>query len=382
MLSCKCGKQFKPWMLRPIKCSCGAVFNDGVEPVPVEPKSVEQLTTKQRRTAWLDLHEYAPKHAKYWIPEEARKFIKLWTARIYSSCNTCGSAWKKLDWQFNYESPETFFEDTVQAHNYVSTHHVKPPLPEISMDNAYAMFWNRAPQKKKQLVLSVATGPDYVKQLKVVELAHQEYADKCDADYLQLTNVTADWWGMEKFRVRNFVSQYDRVLFLDCDTIPLPDCADLFELVPATHVGAHNDMEALGPYTEWMKPEREDACKSQGVEALATDICFNSGVIVCSREHINLWNPPTIKLPTTHCAEQFWVEQNLLANNYSWFELPIEFNTQWWMKDYKRLKPQAQILHLANSPTKLKDLQEVMEQHFNYVNHIDHTTYRFHATAT
>lgn len=346
-------------MSRPIRCSCGRYFDDGKQPTE-PPKPKEQTNhPKQTRTAWLALHEYAAK-VPLWDEVDARKFVKQWERNL--GCSTCGSAWKKLDWKFNYNSPEEFFESTVKAHNYVSTHHVNPSLPEVSMDNAYAMFWGKAPCNSNRLVITVATGAPFVKLLQLTKPTLQYYADKCGADYIELTNVTEDWWGLEKFRVGQFAKQYDQVLFIDADVIVRPTAPDLFDMVPTTHVGIHDDWNQLGTQLDWLHNDRKLLSESQGVEVADPDICLNSGVVLFSKQTASVWDRPPKPIDITHTMEQTWVEHNCLKHPI--YNLPIEFNTQWWFPRFQQLVDKAEMVHisLAKGDLKYREVERYVKQ--------------------
>lgn len=198
---------------------------------------------------------------------------------------------------------------------------------------------------RPNLVISVAAGPEYEELAAINRPRWLYYANRCNADLIVLTGRTADFGVLEKFRVEPYVRQYKRTLFVDADCFIKPTCPNLFDLVPQSDVGMHDDWDYL-KHTKWLRDERTVALASQGVK-YETDACWNSGVVVCSARHADIWQPPTKPLPGRHCDEQFWVEyQSRLWHKYS---LPTDYNAQWWMTEFGRLRQRAEIVHYANA---------------------------------
>jgi hypothetical protein len=69
---------------------------------------------------------------------------------------------------------------------------------------------------------------------------------------------------------------------------------------------------------------------------------------MCDRKHATIWKPPSQPFFPTHCSEQFWIESNV--RGLPFFQLPTEFNTQYWMPNFRELVPTAKVIHLANCP--------------------------------
>jgi hypothetical protein len=231
--------------------------------------------------------------------------------------------------------------------------------PRITWTDCQASWWGKVTPTRLNLLITVATGK-CLAELEIVRPSLQAYADKINADFIALVNTTEPWWGYEKFRVQHFVPQYERTLFVDSDVVISPDCENLFDIVPESHVGIHDDWKHL-PSHEWMQHEKAKVCESQGWTPDQREICLNTGVVVCSRHHL-VWDRPGDGLPTNiHCAEQFAFEQQMLRQGVEWCGLDVKYNTQWWMPQYRKLVPHARINHLANSNDKTGDLKNAMK---------------------
>jgi len=173
----------------------------------------------------------------------------------------------------------------------------------------------------------------------------EAYAVRCNADFIALTNTQHDCWHGDKFRVNDFASQYEQTLFLDADLVVKESCPDLFELYPDC-VAMHDDLSENKrcTRTDWASIELANVLASQSVNDYPQTRLLNSGVVLCTREK-NPWTPPTKPLPESHCGEQFWVDHQAGPDCKI---LPLEFNLQFWMKDFWARIPQAHIIHLSN----------------------------------
>ena len=301
-----------------------------------------------RYAAAISLEQWNEATERDWLNTEFPKLIP-------ASCG-CADAWKPLADQLDLSNAEAAFQSAWNAHNVVSTQHVQPPLPTITYAQCRAMYLGE--QLGGRCVVTLATGAAAVETLGVSRPSLQAYAKHCGADYLELRGHTEPWWGLEKFRVRNLALAYDRCLFLDCDLLIDANCPNLFDLVPVDCVGIHDDYPLLSSH-EWLAAERAEVFKSQSVPGLYTATCLNTGVVICSRQHADIWTRPVDPFPTSHCAEQIWIEYK--ASKYPIFKLPTEFNTQWWMKDFTARLSAACIAHWANCQTKANAMREFVK---------------------
>lgn len=303
------------------------------------------------RKHWGKLHSYRG---------NSLDWLAKWEGGIPQSYCDCASGYRLIKQTIppDYSTRKTAFEWGVRIHNAIRAKlRVKP----ISLDDAYACWRNKAPRRSNRLIITVATGDSAQAVLAATRPLMESYAQRVGADFLALTNTKYDWWGFEKFRVRYFAQQYDETLFLDSDVIVRPDCPDLFELQESgPAVWMHDDFDYL-PQRDWMQSERTAVMRSEGIEDDRTPtMCLNSGVVLCTRDTAKVWFPPRDKstFPTSHCAEQFWVERNALEMGEVG-RLDRRFNCQWWMPDFETAKEHAWIIHLANCPDKIKSVYKV-----------------------
>jgi hypothetical protein len=225
----------------------------------------------------------------------------------------------------------------------------------MSIDNARACWLGIGPQTKPKLVITVATGAKFKSILAVTRPHLRAYAERCDADYLELTNQTADQWQMEKFRVYPFAQQYEQTLFIDSDCYVRSACPNIFEMGETM---LHSDLPHNTWFDEWAPKEYQRVLESQGIANKPIGGILNSGVVLCSKRTADIWRPPTRRLPDSHCSEQWWVQHQCDAFDVKL--LPTECNVQYWFKDFEQRLPTSQIIHLANAGNKLELLQNMI----------------------
>ena len=118
----------------------------------------------------------------------------------------------------------------------------------------------------------------------------RRYAAKIGATFIVMNQrlITAENelpLHFEKYQLRYILELYDRVLFIDTDAFPAPDCPSLFDLVPEGKLGVY----VVTPYTQL----HDDSMKMFLAKAphLQWDgHYFNSGVMVLSKPHRELFN--------------------------------------------------------------------------------------------
>ena len=214
------------------------------------------------------------------------------------------------------------------------------------------------------LVITVAVGETFEKLLKMTGPRFRSYAEKCGADYFELTGSTQEWWGLEKFRIYPIAKQYSRTLYLDADAMVFSETPNLFDVVPEGHVAMHDDHPKM-PYKEWYGGDRELVCRDHGMEFYEHQIAWNTGVVMCDRESAGIWKPPPNQFQPTHCYEQIWVE--VQAQQHPFFGLPPQLNWQYWFLDFWEQFADAKLVHLsACHPPARQVLLEGLDRWLSY----------------
>lgn len=335
-------------------------------------KPYESSTICCPANLWDALHQYPIKHLYTWNPSNAQTFFDKWLeATRKLPCKCTRNFNKYLDTQPPKLSTSIeFFSWTVSAHNYISVHHATPRKAEISTQDAWKIhlpnFFQETPQDLKQLpqirnplaIITIAVGKEYeILFEEFTQRAMQKYANKIKADLIVLKGKTQKWWGLEKFRIRPFFDFYERILFLDCDILIRENAPNIFNNVPETHIGVVDDTNALSD-TRWCIRERIELANSQFVQPYLPNTLYNSGVMVCSKLHADVFTPPEYPIPGNHVDEQFWIERHLIR--YAIKLLDIKWNTQTYYSNFSITRDSAYFLHTACCD--IKDKRNIFTQ--------------------
>ncbi len=122
--------QYVPEGTRVFVCKCGKVGRSFV--TDVSYNSNPWVTIHSRYAAAIESGQWDREQEEFWLHTTFARMVP-------ANCD-CESAWKPLAEQLDLSSAEAAFHSLWQAHNRVSTEHVKPPLEPISFDRCRALY--------------------------------------------------------------------------------------------------------------------------------------------------------------------------------------------------------------------------------------------------
>lgn len=199
----------------------------------------------------------------------------------------------------------------------------------------------------RKAVVTVSIGDEYKTLGTLLHPSKYTYARRVGAEFVEIR--TRKWPDIhpnfEKLQIRDVLDVYDRILYLDCDTLIRHDTPDLFNLVPETHFAAYNDCWwggwdlAPNAWPDFRAPH-------YGVEPVAITRYFNSGVMLASKCHQHVFDfPPKLDAAqfTQQPIDQPWINIQLTRLNVPIYELPYTFNRTHSVKIGKRTD--AYIIH-------------------------------------
>lgn len=205
------------------------------------------------------------------------------------------------------------------------------------------------PKKDNAVVVSIVG--ELGKELyKISKKWIEPYSEKINADL-----VILDWapsfpiFGKFQFnRVFNF---YKRLIFIDIDTWANPEkCPNLFNIVPEDYIGIYDDLPKLKELKseKILLNEYRKVRISQGLIDSLPKFYGNTGIIVASQKHSNLFNHPQKPIPIYHCSEQhYWISQ-FHENNAKIYFLDNKYNYQYWANNrFKDKIPEDAIIHFS-----------------------------------
>lgn len=160
---------------------------------------------------------------------------------------------------------------------------------------------------------------------------YELYAKKTNSDFIVINdNFEGDIKSrLRKFEIYKYLDKYDRILFLDDTCIINPNCPDIFELVPPELLGVtcekppfYNKYNLLIESLNYYEINNIDAPNNKDY------IWFNSGLILFSKFHRNLFNLPE-NIPIKKIGsylDQAIFNANRYKYNYPIYDLGLSYN--------------------------------------------------------
>lgn len=144
------------------------------------------------------------------------------------------------------------------------------------------------------------------------------------------------------------LEHFDRVIFLDADTIVSPTCPSLFDIVPTGWLGAMDEAVHLGKGQEFFQGLLRSACNEYGqcqpVKCKNVQ-WINSGVMVVDKKHRHLFLPPKQLAPEDVYGDQSYLNVQLMTSCTRVFALDLSYN---YLGSLINLTPLSEILAGCN----------------------------------
>lgn len=196
-------------------------------------------------------------------------------------------------------------------------------------------------------IFTLAVGPNSLDQHAITGPQMAAYASRVGADFHAITDDQHPAYPLaNKFRLKTLAANYERVLFLDADVWVRSTAPNVFEEFAADKVWMHSDRSHQVNYDSLII-NYVTIARQQRVPRIIDYHCYNSGVVLFSKQHIDLWTAPPLPSPTQFLTEQIWIEYMTREASIPVGHLPTEFNTQWWFRDFAAREPHAHFVHLA-----------------------------------
>jgi hypothetical protein len=200
-------------------------------------------------------------------------------------------------------------------------------------------------------VVTLAVGRRGREMLAVTRPAMEAAAGRWGADFHVIGGDETAFNIGEKLRLRPYVEQYERVLYLDADVIVRPDSPNPFELLPPGVAYMHDDLPHLteqGKPTEWIDTETQAVVESQGeVHGGPFSQYWNTGIMLVDRAHAAAFEPPKHEYPVYHCSEQHWLNHQFRKLGVSVAELGRRWSWQHWIDPTMQQTEGAHLLHFS-----------------------------------
>ena len=199
----------------------------------------------------------------------------------------------------------------------------------------------------KTAIVTAATGRRGRELLDVSGPLLRSYAARLGADFVTLTKRHPSYALSVKWGIRRVLEHYERIVFLDADILVPTDAPNLFDLCRVSNIGASDELPWLTMANPKVLDEYQWVRTGQGKQRVPCSQYFNSGVIVASRYHADLFGPPPGPAPVHHCLEQHWWNARLYDTATPVTVLPREANWQWWTDREFKVAPPNAMLHFS-----------------------------------
>lgn len=217
-------------------------------------------------------------------------------------------------------------------------------------------FFDKLPPRRSDTAIcTIAANKIAIDQLKIVKNNIIKYANKCGADYIELTGDQFPEYAMyNKYRLYQITSKYEKTLYLDCDIVIKNNCPNLFEIAPDNQISGYDQSEILQindqikqtNYSEEMKLYTKQTQLYFGIN----NDCYiqpNGGVLIIPKALCDLYKQPNKPYIKTWCFDQYYLSCYLNNNNF--FNLNPIFNWEFIRHDFWDRLNDAYIIHVDGS---------------------------------
>ena len=205
----------------------------------------------------------------------------------------------------------------------------------------------------------------------------KSYAERCGADYIELTGDQHPNWTMaNKYRLHNVSSTYEKTLYLDCDVLVNPNSPNLFKATPDDKISAYDEYETWKDTDsiDWIQRQHERLvykyCDGESRERLlnngkfTADSMINGGVMMIPQCCSDYYKQPTKKYPNYWCFDQSYLTLTLPPEKFN--PLNKEWNLEYVLKDvFWYNLPEANFIHV-NGLRKNPEFREFLLRQIKY----------------
>ena len=224
---------------------------------------------------------------------------------------------EKREWYASLHNPQLMRQASQdQRHGHIKPVHFHDDIPEPSSDYALVVV-NANSYSESHLALT--------------RDAIIKYAEKCGADYIELTGDQCPEFSIyNKFRIHAVTKKYKKTLFMDVDICVDKDAPNIFDITPDDKISAFTDEKlfAEAEFDYWIKQTIKKAffsmCDDYRAEHKDNEM-INSGVLVIPQALADYYKQPIRKYIKDWCFDQ--IHLTLLLPKDKLNVLGIEWNS-------------------------------------------------------
>lgn len=179
----------------------------------------------------------------------------------------------------------------------------------------------------KKAIVTLVIGGLYEKIWEIARPTFEKYASKVGAEIVVLRgNYERKLPHYQKRDLAKVLEHYDRALFIDADILIRSDAPDLFEMVPADHLGLFEEGAYQNRVAAKINLLRE--IQEFAPEWLSGSY-YNTGVMVCSKEHAPIFK--NLGPEINNFGEQTLLNLRIHRSGAKVFRLPYRCNRMLWV---------------------------------------------------
>lgn len=213
---------------------------------------------------------------------------------------------------------------------------------------------DRLPEKKSDLAICVIpANREAMDQLDITRDNILEYADRCNADYIELTGDQAPDWPMSnKYRLKQVIEKYEHTLYLDCDVVVKKGCPNIYEELASDKVCFVNEWDIIkSSYDSLFKgmvSERKKAVNEYpNLAKNNRELQPNGGVMLFPKKLAHRYSQPPSFYPKRWCFDQDYLLLNLEDDEFEMVDW--RYNLEFIDSDFWGKIEDAYFIHLNGS---------------------------------
>lgn len=170
----------------------------------------------------------------------------------------------------------------------------------------------------KRAIVTISIGELYQKISNITHKSIKAYADKIGVDFVVIDKTDYPLPHYAKCHLKDLLTKYDRIAYIDSDIIISPNAPDIFQAVPEDKLGLFEEGKFGGRYEGFIQYLSQYNIQPEKVSY------FNTGVIVASKIHKEVFRVP-FKFDN-HFFEQTYLNMNILTSGFDVHFLSYKFN--------------------------------------------------------
>lgn len=208
-------------------------------------------------------------------------------------------------------------------------------------------FYDKLPEKKSNFAVCVIPANDSAAELlDISRESIKSYAEKCGADYIELSGNQCEEWPIgNKFRLYEVSSTYDKTVFFDCDVIVKEETPDLFKITPNDKISAYDEYHDWSD-KKWIVEQYRLINKGfdRPPDANIPRFMINSGVLVIPKSCCEYYKQPDVPYPKIWCFDQQYL--SMVIPDDKFFRLDRRWNNCFATVDFWDFIENSFIFHI------------------------------------